>query len=241
MSALLHQPSHLINLVVQPIHVHCKTVSSSHQHVTSTVVPLSALAKDPYCAFREMYCTDMSKCKPFAPVGQKCGSLERNRLISQLDDVRICLHRTQQECELIEKRCTRNLEKRLVETSRKDSGSNFSDETGRKMEHSISSLSRYSSDSGKGSISDTETLERVEEEEEEGDCKHMEEITDSQKTADDEVERLLQIAQRLTQHVQDHCHRKKGQTFLHAANKHTHALVTPGQIVYSLLMTCVDT
>lgn len=200
LSALLHQPSHLVNLVVQPIHTRITSSLSQDESIdfgAATMVS-SLERKDPYCVFREKYCKGKTKCKRSGSVRDKYDSAEMNRLASQLADVSTCLQRTQRECLLIEKRCTRKVDEALGEGN---SDSNFVCDGAkiRNMEHSMSSSS-YNSDSGKGSITDAEVLEGVaEEEEEEEDGLDSEPVDESQDPKDKQVEHLLQIARKLTQ------------------------------------------
>lgn len=205
LSALLRQPSHLINLVVQPIHT--RITSSLSQDSTAEFSGVGIISarerKDPYYAFLEKFCKDKTKCKRSGSIRDKCDFAEMNRLASQLNEVSICLQRTQQECELIEKRCARKLDEKSGCSDSTDvfcDGAKF-----RKIEHSMSSSS-YNSDSGKGSMTDAEGLEGVAEvEEEEVDSEPMQGVQDAE---DKEVERLLQIAQKLAQQVQQRRHRK---------------------------------
>ena len=164
--------------------------------------------RDPYCVFREQYCnSDKPKGKHSPSIREKCDFAEMNRLISQLAEVSVCLQRTKQECELIEKRCRRKNSE--IQDKNEDSNSGIfgnpsSKPVKMKIGHSISSSS-YGSDSGKGSMVDYELLEGVtegDEQEEEMDCGPQEvelSVGGTQEIGDKEVERLLNIAQRLTQ------------------------------------------
>lgn len=219
-SSLLHQPSHLINLVVQPIQ--CKTTSNLDRDacIAATSLPWTAAVqvtkegRDPYCIFRENYCNTESTLKRSASVRQKCNFAEMNKLVSQLAEVSICLQRTRQECELIEKRCCSKEKSKEADSSSAlcDGGGGASfDKT---VKHSVSSSS-YGSDSGKGSMVDQEALDEVVEEEEEVDSTPVEggNAMTTQEAGDTEVERLLQIAQLLTRQVQQQ-QQKRG---IHAA------------------------
>jgi hypothetical protein len=201
LSSLLRQPSHLVNLIVQPIHTRITSSLSQDSGTDFSGVGI----KDPYLIFRERYCKDKStKCKRSGSIRDKFNFFEMNKLASQLAEIGVYLQRTRHECELIEKRCTKK--------SNGKSGMGNSDFAGRlkprKIEHSISSSS-YNSDSGKGSMTDAEVLVGVmEEEEEEMDSEPLQEVSKSQDPADKEVERLLQIARQLSQQVQHQRHRK---------------------------------
>ena len=222
LSALLRQPSHLINLIAQPVHT--KITSSLSQDSGAGFSGAGILTdqerKDPYCAFREKYCKGKTQCNRSGSIRDKCDFAEMNKLASQLAEVNICLQRTQQECDLIEKRCMRKLEEKFTKDRTTDilcEGAKL-----RKIEHSVSSSS-YNSDSGKGSMTDAEGLEGVIEEEYEGECVDFElqgftksqnieneEVDNSLDPEDKEVERLLQIARQLAQQVH-HRHHRKGE------------------------------
>lgn len=232
LSTLLHQPSHLVNLVVQPIHSRIMSSSGSQDaaaNLSGAATITSRERKDPYCVFREKYCKGLAKCKRSGSIRDKCDFVEMNRLISRLSEVSICLKRTQQECELIEKRCARKLGGGEGEKA----GNGHSDSTSdggvkfRKIEHSISSSSS-NSDSGKGSMTGAEALEGViEEEEAEGvDSEPTEGLT----AADREVERLLRIAQALTQ--QQHRRKGEGVYILHVPNNYYVLRKNPPYTVY---------
>lgn len=210
-SALLHQPSHLVNLVVQPIHSRITSSLSQDEGADfGGAGMISSLERrDPYCVFREKYCRSKTKSKRSGSIRDKYDSMEMNRLASQLGDVNICLQRTQRECELIEKRCTRKVEETPEDNSDCNSGVVRDAAKIQTMQHRMSSSS-YNSDSGKGSLTDAEALEGVAEVGEEVDCEPTERLTQSQDATDKEVERLLQIARRLTQQVQRQ-HQKKGE------------------------------
>lgn len=208
-STLFHQSNHLIDLIVQPIH--CRITACPPQITTNLSSPKEAMTasvggKDPYCAFREKYYNSKSRHL----VREKCNFAEMNRLISQLADVSICLKHTQQECELIEKRCSKKAAENLSSTTCETEVFCGSDA----IKHSTSASSSYSSDSGKGSMTDAEAVEGVVEEEkveeEEEDCDG---ISQPQQTEDKEVERLLQIAQSLTQQIRQQ-HLRKGRVCL---------------------------
>ena len=173
---------------------------------------VSVGGRDPYCVFREQYCkTDrLAESKRVPSIREKWNPVEMSRLLLQLTEVSLCLQRTKQECELIEKRCGRDSEDRGKaedSNSANSFGSTASKSSRRKFGHSISSSS-YGSDSGKGSMVDYEALESVMESEERGDETNRGEpretdfdVRGTEAVQDDEVERLLLIAQRLTEQV----------------------------------------
>ncbi len=162
--------------------------------------------RDPYCVYREQYCNSGNpRAQRLPSIREKCDFAEMNKLISQLSEVSVCLQRTKQECELIEKRCKRQ---QKIQGKPEDSKSAIGSSKSalRKLGHSISSSS-YGSDSGKGSMVDYEVLEGVtegDEGEEEMDCGPQETdlslgLGGTEGARDKEVERLLDIAKRLTQ------------------------------------------
>ena len=230
MSALLGQPSHVINLQVQPIQ--CKVTSnlspSEHARLPSSAAAREVTkdGKDPYFVFREKYCNNNTgtKSRRKASVREKCDFAEMNRLISQLAEVNVYLQHTKRECELIEKRCQAKSEteppSKMATTT--NTATAFSDRAkfGKRIEHSASSSS-YSSDSGKGSMVDPEALEEEEGEEGEGegvDCGEgaVERVRrEPAGDGDEEVERLLKIAQNLNQRILRQQQKKGKLSFSH--------------------------
>lgn len=239
MSAILHQPSYLVDLMVHPIL--CKTsptTSRTLQYTTATSLSDAARkvkeeGKDPYCIFREKYCNGRSSSfdrQSSASVRERFDSEEMSRLISRLSEVSVCLHRTQLECELIEKRCALGL--RRMDDSGPASAVFGDDEAVKSkkkmMEHIMSSSSYSSADSGKGSMVGSEVLESVEEGEEEeeeaqADCGLAEtergvEVGErgegGVEVGDRKVEQLLQIAHNLMEQAQRQQQRKGKSNYL---------------------------
>lgn len=238
MSAILHQPSYLVDLMVHPI-LSSPTTSRTLQYTTATSLSDAARkvkeeGKDPYCIFREKYCNGRSSSfdrQSSASVRERFDSEEMSRLISRLSEVSVCLHRTQLECELIEKRCALGL--RRMDDSGHASAVFGDDEAAKSkkkmMEHIMSSSSYSSADSGKGSMVGSEVLESVEEgEEEEGegdqvDCglpetkrgaKVGERGEGGAEVGDRKVEQLLQIAHNLMEQAQRQQQRKGKSNYL---------------------------
>ena len=229
-STLFHQSNHLIDLIVQPIH--CRITANPTQIITNLSRPREAMAasvqvggKDPYCAFRERYHNDSKSRYQPSLVRDRCNFAEMNRLISQLADVSICLNRTQHECELIEKRCSQkaaaeNLSSTAAESSQVFRGS--ASDGAKAIKHSTSDSSSYSYDSGKGSMTDAEALKGVAGVEGEGKGEEGCDGISHQQTEDREVERLLQIAQSLTQQIHQQ-QLRKGIEFVLCVCKHSNS------------------
>ncbi len=140
---------------------------------------------DPHCTFGRKNSSALLHKHSQSAKG-KCDFAEMNKLISQLTEVSISLHQTQQECHLIAGRCRDKAQLNNVHPNA--SASTFTRKSKVRVNHSTSISS---SDSGKGSILDPQ-LDELE---------AMEEV-DYQED-DKKIDYLLQIAQRLTQKIKE--------------------------------------
>ena len=196
LSDLFHEPSHLLNLVVHPI-----PSSSSSSHTISNSIPpplnskyLPGESNNPYRIFRERHCSGTLTC---GAAREKYSLAEMNKLLSQLAEVNIFLLRTQQECDLIARRCAKtensngNDDTKIV--GKKDVKS---EEGNKKIVLNSFPSSSSGCDSGKGSL--TESDDVVEAGEEEADCEAVTSNSTPCGTGDKRIEQLLKIAQSLT-------------------------------------------
>lgn len=210
-------------------HHHHQTAPCGVSSASAVAARVTKDGRDPYCVFRESYChgsggmtgsARRSGHKVAPVIREKCDFAEMNRLLSQLAEVSAYLQHTRLQCELIERRCGPAGEsggasrKEANLTTTVSGGCCNGGKRGTRMGHSASSSS-YSSDSGKGSVTDPAVLEEEEEGEGEGEelevrrkegadrkeeekggrdgadcCRRLEE----EEAGDREVERLLEIA-----------------------------------------------
>ena len=111
----------MVNLIVSPLPASlCSSASPTASSETAPFVHAKD-ERDPYCRYRDMYQKrhrvagrHSSASKDSSGfVRQKCDFAEMNRLLSQLAEVSLTLQRTQEECDMIAKRCPPKSSERL--------------------------------------------------------------------------------------------------------------------------------
>ena len=165
LSIIFTEPRYLIDLVVHPIKnlsnsTECKiSFTNSTDQIDFGAFPIS---RDPYYAFNERCCKSCNS----SPLERRraktqrdaCKKDDMNLLYSQLAELSVCLQRTQLECDAIAERCGAE-EKKITRRSCSFRKDRRADKTPKKVQYSVSFSSSVSSESGKGSMAESDLQE----------------------------------------------------------------------------------
>ena len=206
-STILQEPSHVVNLIVSPLERGDSVAEAPHLRMRRSEScrrdidfddPLCKLAKHQ----RELRSTpgsegfDACDGEGMIRARQKCSPVEMARLLEALSEVNVSLQRTQEQCDAIEERCSRNEEGKQ-----------------RRQRQRLSKL-------GRSRVMTFEVVDEAAKEEKEEEGSGSGEAAGNPSascderdfTADSHIEKLLHLASTLTQNML----RQQKSTLLHA-------------------------